>query len=220
MNILILGKDRDDFYFQKALDFISQNFKDYTVVLAKQGEKLPQKVAAWQGDYLISYLCPWVIPAKLLDSVKVASINFHPGPPDYPGSGCTNFALYNEEKEYGVTCHHMAAEVDSGSIIAVKKFPILESDSVYSVTQRCYAYMLVLFYEIMSCIKLRQPLPESKEKWTRKAYRYKDLQKLKRIDPDMDDEEIKRRIRAVTYPGYGGAFIEINGERFEYQGNE
>ena len=80
--------------------------------------------------------------------------------------------------------------------------------------------MLVLFYEVMTKIKMRQPLPESEEVWTRKAFRYKDLQELKRIDPTMDAKEIKRRIRAVTYPGFGGAFIEVDGEKFEHQANK
>lgn len=217
MSILILGKDREDFYFEKAMAFLAQNFNDYEIVLAKQGQKLPDEVKKWRGDYLISYLCPWVIPAEVLESTKVANINFHPGPPEYPGSGCTNFALYNQEKVYGVTCHYMAPVVDSGKIIAVKRFPILESDSVYSITQRCYAFMLTLFYEVMTKIKLGQQLPETKEKWTRKAYQYKDFQELKRIDPNMDLDEIKRRVRAANYPGYEGAFIEIDGMRFVYK---
>ena len=114
MSILILGKDREDCYFRKAMEFVTQNFEDYKIILAKQGEKLPDEVKKWQGDYLVSYLCPWVIPAEVLESTKIANINFHPGPPDYPGSGCTNFALYNQEQEYGVTCHYMASVVDLG----------------------------------------------------------------------------------------------------------
>jgi len=109
----------------------------------------------------------------------------------------------------------MAEEVDSGKIVDVKRFEVFDTDTVYSVTQRCYAYMLTLFYEIMTMIKLNKTLPESKEKWTRKAYRYKDLQALKKIEPDMDKDEVKRRIRAVTYPGYDGAYIELHGERFD-----
>ncbi len=216
MSFLLLGKQRDDFYFKKAQDFLCQHFPDTEVVLARPGESFPEAYRSWKGDYLISYLCPWIIPKTLLEGVRVASINFHPGPPEYPGTGCTNFALYHDVKVYGVTCHYMAPVVDSGKIVAVRRFPVFPADTVYSLTQRCYAYMLVLFYDVISLIIQGQPLPEAGETWKRKAYRRVELEELKRIEADMSPEEIRRRIRAVTYPGYPGAYTEINGIRFEY----
>ena len=71
----------------------------------------------------MSYLI-WVVPEWLLRKAKIAAINFHPASPDYPGIGCRNFALYENAKEYGVTCHHMSATIDTGSIIEIKRFPI------------------------------------------------------------------------------------------------
>ena len=76
--------------------------------------------------------------------------------------------------------------------------------------------MLVLFYDIFSKILKNDPLPKTDEVWTRKPYRLKDLNALKRIELNMSPEEIQRRIRAVTYPGYPGAYVEIDGQRFEY----
>ena len=40
-----------------------------------------------------------VLKKTFLDKIKVASINFHPGPPDYRGIGCANFAIINQEKK-------------------------------------------------------------------------------------------------------------------------
>lgn len=217
MRILFIGKDRDDFYFDQAKRFMQENFSDLEIVLAVPGSKLPAHVANWRGDYLISYLCPWVIPAKLIQNLTYGAINFHPGPPEYPGSGCTNFAIYHEVKEYGVTCHYMAAKVDSGKIIAVRRFPVLPQDSVYALTQRCYVYMLELFYDMMMRILRGESLPESGESWRREAYRMKDFHALRRITADMDPLEIRRRIRAASYPGYEGAYLEVAGAKFVYQ---
>jgi methionyl-tRNA formyltransferase len=110
----------------------------------------------------------------------------------------------------------MSPNVDSGKVIAVRRFAVFHEDSVYSLTQRCYAYMLTLFYEILAGILQGKPLPESDETWTRKPYRKTDLDALKIITPDMPVDEIRRRVRAVTYPGYAGATMEIDGMRFEY----
>jgi methionyl-tRNA formyltransferase len=217
MKVLFLGKQRDDFYCTRAMDFLRQQLPETQFVLAVPGQKFPaENLKDWEGDYIISYLCPWVLPGWLLSKARVAAINFHPAPPQYPGTGCTNFALYNEEAEYGVMCHHMSPNVDSGKVIAVRRFAVFQEDSVYSLTQRCYAYMLTLFFDILSRILLGKPLPESDETWTRKPYRKTDLDALKIISPDMPVDEIRRRVRAVTYPGYAGATMEIDGMRFEY----
>ena len=61
---------------------------------------------------------------------KTAAINFHPASPEYPGTGCNNFALYENAGEYGVTCHYMAPKADTGKIIKVKRFPVFANDDV------------------------------------------------------------------------------------------
>ena len=66
----------------------------------------------------------------------------------------------------------------------------LRSHTVFSLTQRCYAYMLTLFYDIFSLIQRGEPLPQSDETWTRKPYRKTDLDALKVITPDMPMDEI------------------------------
>lgn len=220
MSILFFGKRREDFYCQRAIDFTIANFPETTIVLGQAGEPFPKEWLEWRGDYILSYLCPWVLPDALLRRAQLAAINFHPASPDYPGIGCTNFAIYNQEQEYGVTCHYMAPKVDSGQIIAVRRFAVLPADNVYSLTQRCYAYMLVLYYEIMTGILRGEPLPKSSETWSRKPYTRAELNELKRITLDMPEEEIKRRIKAVTFPGTGGAYLEIGGERFEHRPDE
>ena len=177
---------------------------------------MPQEVLSWSGDILISFISSWIIPAALLERASGAAINFHPGSPDYPGTGCTNFAFYNGEKEYGVTGHHMKAVVDTGSIIAVKRFEIGPGDTVFGVTQHCYELIEEMFYEIMERILHSQPLPESGEKWTRKPYTRKQLDALCEIDPAMSEEEIEKRIKATTYK-YPWAFTRIGGRIFKLQ---
>jgi methionyl-tRNA formyltransferase len=111
----------------------------------------------------------------------------------------------------------MAEIVDSGSIIAVRRFDVTPQDSVYSLTQRCYAYLMVLYYDIVSQILRGEPLPRSAEVWSRRAYRRKELNALKRIELGMPLDEIRRRVKASAYPGTPGAYIEIDGMRFEYK---
>ena len=165
LKVLFIGK-AEDHHSRVAADFIGLHFKDALIVYSKRTDPFPVELNDWEGDLLISYLAQWIIPAGLLARAKYAAINFHPGPPEYPGIGCTNFAIYNGEKEFGITCHHMIAMVDSGSMVAVRRFPVFDTDTVYSVTQRCYNEILHLFFELMSSIIVGKSLPESSEAFT------------------------------------------------------
>jgi methionyl-tRNA formyltransferase len=110
----------------------------------------------------------------------------------------------------------MKANVDSGDIIAVKRFPLEKEDTVYEVTQRCYKLIEEMFYEIMDCILQGSPLPLSSEKWKRKPYTRKELNELCEIRPDMTPEEIERRIKATTYKT-PWAFTRVGNRVFKLQ---
>jgi methionyl-tRNA formyltransferase len=198
MRVLFIGKEGDS-YSKTAADFVRLHFKESIIVFSKRTDPFPVYLNEWDGDIILSYLAQWIIPDSLLQKAKKAAINFHPGPPDYPGIGCTNFAVYNKEKEFGITCHHMLAKVDSGSIIEVRRFPVFEGDTVYSITQRCYTEILHLFYKLISDLLTGKPLPHGSETWTRKPYTRKQLNELCELKPDMDKEEIDLRIKATTY---------------------
>ena len=198
------------------MDFVRRHFQEPQIHLARRGDPWPERLDGWRGDYIVSYLSPLIIPQPLLSRASRAAINFHPGPPEYPGIGCTNFAIYDGRTEFGVTCHHMAARVDTGPIIAVRRFPLHPDDSVHALTQRCYAAILALFHEIMAFVVAGTPLPQSDERWQRQPYRRRELDALCRITPEMPADEVARRVRAVTFPGAPGAFVEIHGYRFDY----
>ena len=198
MKVLFIGKEGDS-YSKTAADFIQLHFKNSVVIFSKRTDPFPMYLQQWEGDLIISYLAQWILPDSILQKAGKAAINFHPGPPEYPGIGCTNFAVYNKEKEFGITCHHMLAKVDSGSIIAVRRFPVFENDTVYSITQRCYTEILHLFYKLISDVLTNQPLPQSSEIWKRKPYTRKQLNELCELKAGMDKDEIDLRIKATTY---------------------
>jgi methionyl-tRNA formyltransferase len=214
LSLLFLGK-ADDPYCERALEYCIQTFASITHCVGKWGDPLPADVRAWEGDYIISYLSRWVIPPDLLARARRAAVNFHPASPEYPGIGCTNFALYENAEEYGVTCHHMATQVDSGRIIAVRRFPVTTSDNVGTLLQRTYEHQIALFLEIAPLMAAGQELPASPEKWSRRPFTRREFNELFRITPEMPRDEIARRIRAVSYGKYQ-PYLEIEGYRFEY----
>lgn len=217
-SILFMGKEQDP-QCNKALDFCLNNFSDVTAYLGSWGDPFPEESLKWVGDYIISYLSRWVIPEKLLKKARLAAFNFHPGSPDYPGIGCLNFALYEEALEYGVTCHHMKPEVDTGSLIAVKRFPVFSTDSVATLLTRTHDIQLVLFYEVMSWLLLGKELPLANEKWTRRPFTRKEFNQLMKIEPNLPPDEIARRVRATSF-GIWQPTVEIAGFTFKFKPEE
>ncbi len=214
-SLLFLGK-ADDADCIRALEFCQKNFGRVIFCLGNWGDPLSDEILRWEGDYIISYLSRWVVPEDLLRRAKMAAINFHPASPEYPGIGCNNFALYENAKEYGVTCHHMAMKVDTGRIIAVKRFPVNPEDDVASLLKRTYENQIALFFEIAQLMTEGKELPVSSEKWTRAPFTRKQFNELFVIRPDMAQVEIARRIRAISYKQWQ-PYIEIEGFRFEYK---
>ena len=214
-SLLFLGK-ADDADCVRALEFCQKNFRHVSSCLGKWGDPLSEEVLRWEGDYIISYLSRWVVPEDLLKHAKRAAINFHPASPEDPGIGCNNFALYENAKEYGVTCHYMAAKVDTGRIISVKRFPVYPDDDVASLLKRTYENQIALFFEITQLIINGNELPVSSEKWTRPPFTRKQFNELFIIRSDMNKEEIARRIRAISYMQWQ-PYIDLEGYRFVYR---
>jgi methionyl-tRNA formyltransferase len=201
------------YYCDIAIDFVKQNFSNYRIVMDDLSSH-KEIICKTKYDYIISFLYTKLIPDEILRNARVAALNFHTAPPEYPGTGCYNFALYNDDKLYGTTCHHMIKKVDSGKIVSVKRFPVYKGDTVESLRERTMIYTIQNFYEIMNVIVENKELPLSNELWKREPYTRKDLNKLLELNLDMQVEEIDKRIRATAHPEYPGPFIKIHGKKY------
>lgn len=153
-------------------------------------------------DYIISYLAPHIIPKWILDKGEVC-INFHPGPPKYPGIGGYNFALYNGDKTYGVVCHFMEEKVDTGKIIQQTIFPIYLEDTVVSLKERSQLELLKMFYTIMDRIR-NNAVFKGYIDWEREPYTRKNLQDhcdgRFMIDDQIDDEYLFDWYKSCYFP--------------------
>jgi methionyl-tRNA formyltransferase len=194
-SVLFLGKAEDP-HTARAAEFCRRNFSEVSTHAGRWGDPLPETAAGWSGGLIVSYLARWIVPAPLL-ARAVLALNFHPGPPEYPGYGCNNFAIYEGAREYGVTCHHMAPRVDTGAIVEVLRFPVFDSDNAGTLLARAYDFQLVLFYGVLGRIIRGEALPVSRETWARQPFTRKQFSELGRLTSAMTEEEIARRKRAL-----------------------
>lgn len=181
----------------------------------QRDDNLPSELTTSPHAILVSFLSPWIIPQFILDKMELA-INFHPGSTDYPGTGCYNFALYDEAPEFGAVCHHMLAKVDTGALIEERRFALLPHDSVETLKLRTMVTMLAMFQDIMHLIAAGKPLPVADRQWSRRPYTRREMDNLKLLDETMSAREIDRRLRATIYPGYPGPQMRYGNRTVEY----
>ncbi|MGP1568906.1 MAG: formyltransferase family protein [Peptoanaerobacter stomatis] len=178
-------------------------------------DRLDDELYWYRAEYIISFVSPWIIPKSILTSAKKAAINFHPGSPDYPGTGCYNFALYENSKKYGVTVHHMNEKVDTGNIIMTSYFDISPFESVETLKLKSMNHLLFCFEKVLSYILCNEQLPVSDESWKRKPFTRKEMFEIFEINPlKHDKSEIEKRIRASAYPSNTGAFVRVADKKF------
>jgi len=203
-------------YVKEAIEFVENIFTNAEIYDCNKSNFSFNDLYKENYDIIISYISNWIISEKLLNKTKKWNINFHPGPPEYPGTGCFNFAIYNSETIYGTTAHIMEPNVDTGEIIGVKRFSISKKETVKSLSDKTYENLFLLFKEVIKYLINNNSLPIINENWKRKPYKRSDLEYLSTIDISMSNEEIKKRIRSTYFPGKPGPKINIGGYAFEY----
>lgn len=191
-----------------------------TVRSAGMGQLMPGAAKAWRGDYIFCFRSHLILRKPMIEAASVAAINFHPAPPEYPGSGCLNFALYENADTYGVTAHLMNEKIDNGRILAVDRFPIEPDDTVDTLLPRTHAHLLDLFLRVTTDIARdgaaalpRMAEASCEEAWRGLARRMRDLDALAEITPDIDADELARRIRAAHTEAFPLS-LRLHGHRF------
>ena len=170
-------------------------------------DKIPKKVFKWHGDYIICFRSYFILPKSFLSKASIAAINFHPGTPQYRGIGCVNFAIFNSEKFYGSTCHLMSKKIDFGKIIDVQRFKLNKKDDVNSILKKTYKLQFFQFKKIIKYLSknkkssLNLMIKKSKkEKWSKKFYTRKLLNKLYKINYEtkMKIKNLDRYLRSTV----------------------
>ena len=212
MKVIIIAKKNKPFV-KEILLLTKKIFKN--LIFFDAEKKIDVKsILNLNYDIIISYISDYVLSDKILKKTKLYNINFHPGPPDYPGYGCFNFALYNKAKYYGCTAHLMNKKVDTGKIIDVRNFKLKKNESVLTLSDKTYKHMYFQFKNIINHLAKKKKIKLSNIKWTRKPYKKKQLEKLCKLELNMSKSEVDKRIMATSYPNKPGAYLNFKGNKF------
>ena len=167
-------------------------------------------------DYLISFLNSVYIDKSVRKKIKINSFNFHPGPPEYPGFGCYNFALLDKVNYYGSTIHIINDKFDNGKIINVKRFKIsYKKINLEKLINKTHENIIKQAKEFINIILNKKLKNESNLKWKKKAYTKKEFEIAREIKLNDSKEKVLNKIKAFSYKDYESIYINFKGLKFE-----
>ena len=152
-SVLYFGR-KNCVYSNELRNFIRKRTRKFYYIESDLGKKLSvNKIKKFKFDYIFCFRSFHILKKDLINRCNIAPINFHPGPPEYRGIGCINYALYNNSKFYGSTCHTIINEkVDNGKILDVKKFKLTNKDTIDSALKKTYKIMLIQAKSIINLL--------------------------------------------------------------------
>ncbi|MEG0509515.1 MAG: formyltransferase family protein, partial [Eubacterium sp.] len=114
------------------------------------------KVSKYKSDLFVSMSFNQIFKRTIIETPKEKTINCHAGKlPFYRGRNILNWALINDEKEFGITVHYIDEGIDTGDIILQRTFPITDKDNYSTLLKIAYIECANILYDAIKMIQNR-----------------------------------------------------------------
>ena len=197
---------------QLAHVWLKSSRYDVTVATATTAETMRYAVRQFQPDLILCPMLAQVIPRDIWENIPCIII--HPGIIGDRGPSSLDWAILNEEKEWGVIAVQAEEHVDSGPVWASYHFPMREGSksSLYrdEVAQAAMQSMMVAVHRFETGLFVPAPLDYSRPE-VRGRYRPSVKADQRKIDWQNDPvADIIKKIRSAD--GQPGVLDDIGGE--------
>ena len=112
------------------------------------------KMKAYDADLFVSMSFNQIFRSQMINLPKYKAINCHAGKlPFYRGRNILNWALINDENEFGITVHYFDEGIDTGDIILQEVYPITDEDNYATLLERAYGGCADVLYRAIKLIQ-------------------------------------------------------------------
>ena len=167
-------------------------------------------------DYIVSVGFDHLVPQEILEIPSEGALNLHPSYLPHNRGKSPNVWPLVEGTPAGVTLHSMDAEFDTGAIIAQRRVETNFSDTGKELHGRLEDAQFELFTDVWPKIESGNieytPQDDTDGRYHSKA----DFVELCELDPEeeLSVKTLLDRLRALTFPPFDNAYLDINGERY------
>ncbi len=107
-----------------------------------------------QCDLYVSMSFNQIFKKEVINIPPCKIINCHAGKlPFYRGRNVLNWALINDEKEFGVSVHYVDEGIDTGELILQRIYPISDEDDYSTLLNRSYLYCATILIDAIKLIQ-------------------------------------------------------------------
>lgn len=105
-------------------------------------------------DLLVSMSFNQIFRGALIGMARHGLINCHAGKlPFYRGRNILNWALINDEREFGITVHYVDDGIDTGDIILQRTYPITDADTYATLLAVAHRECGAVLHDAISLIR-------------------------------------------------------------------
>lgn len=167
--------------------------------------KFMSEVRSSNCDLFVSMSFDQIFKKSMINLCPLGIINCHAGKlPFYRGRNILNWALINDEKEIGVTVHHVDEGIDTGDIISQTRLAISDQDDYNSLLNRAYVSCADLLAEAVEDMRLgRSTRVEQKTIHPVGSYHSARIDGDERLDWNKPSRQVFNFVRALCSPGPG-----------------
>lgn len=166
-------------------------------------EEFLAQVKEFECDIYVSMSFNQIFKSKIISQTPLGIINCHAGKlPFYRGRNILNWALINDEKDFGVTVHYVDEGIDTGDIIFQRTYPISDCDNYATLLERSYLYCADVLHKSLQMLN-NGTAPRIKQTEIHPTGFYCCQRKVgdERINWHDDSRDIFNFVRAICCPG-------------------
>ncbi|MDO4670325.1 MAG: methionyl-tRNA formyltransferase [Aerococcus sp.] len=179
---------------------------------------IPAFIAEKEVDLIVTAAFGQFLPMQLLELPTEGAINVHASLlPKYRGGAPVHYAIWQGEKETGVTIMRMVKQMDAGNIITQRALPIEATDTVAILFDKLSELGTALLLDTLPLI-FNHEATETPQVEEEATYSPAITRAQERIDWQDNAEQIERQIRAfnswpVAHTVMGGVRYKLWGSR-------
>lgn len=133
---------------------------DYLCPVKINSQEFISQAKKYECDLFVSMSFNQIFKKEIINLPKLKTINCHAGKlPFYRGRNILNWALINDEKEFGITVHFIDEGIDTGDIILQRIYPITDTDTYKSLLEVSYIECADILYDAIKVIQSNNVTP-------------------------------------------------------------
>lgn len=173
-------------------------------------------------DNIFCFRSKYILKQSDIKKSKFPPINFHPGPPEYRGFGCANYALYNNSTNYGVTAHIIDEKIDNGQIISVKRFKVAKNENLETLISKTHHNLFLMSKKLIGYLLIEPQIisklikENKEEKWSKIIKKKDDLDKFYEISLNLSKKDLEKKLRATVYKKFK-PYIYFHSKKFNLE---